>query len=50
MNKMNKMNFELSEIVNKINGKIEGDSKLIISSISEINNAKKGSITFLSNF
>ena len=49
MNKMNKMNFELSEIAKKIDGNIEGDSKLIISSISEINNAKKGSITFLSN-
>ena len=43
------MKFSLKEIALKVDGKVLGNSAIEITKVSEIQNAKPGSITFLSN-
>lgn len=43
------MEFTLGQIAGIINGKVEGDPEIKISTISSIEEAKQGSISFLSN-
>ena len=43
------MKFTASQIAQKINGDIEGDSEISVHELSKIEEAKSGSITFLSN-
>ena len=43
------MSFTLGEIAKCINGKVFGDSSCLINGVSEIQNSKPGTITFLSN-
>ena len=43
------MEFTLGQIAGIINGKVEGDSRIKISTISSIEEAQQGSISFLSN-
>ena len=43
------MSFTLGEIAKSINGKVVGDSSCLINGVSEIQNSKPGTITFLSN-
>lgn len=43
------MSFTLGEIAKCIDGKVVGDSSCLINGVSEIQNSKPGTITFLSN-
>ena len=43
------MSFTLGEIAKCVNGKVVGDSSCLINGVSEIQNSKPGTITFLSN-
>ena len=46
---MSELSYSLKDLADKVNGKLVGDPKLIIDSISTIQNASSGSISFLSN-
>ena len=41
------MKIKIKEIAELVNGKIIGDSKLVISRLSNIQDAQKGDLTFL---
>ncbi len=43
------MEFNLEQVAHILNGKLEGDGSLTVSTISNIEDGKPGSITFLSN-
>ena len=43
------MKYTSEEIVNILNGTIEGDSSIIVSSIAKIEEGKNGDLCFLSN-
>ena len=43
------MEYTSLEIANMLNGKVEGDQKMIIDSVSSIQDGKKGDLCFLSN-
>ncbi len=43
------MKFTVEQIAKKVNGNIEGNSKVELFTLSKIEEAKQGSITFLSN-
>ena len=43
------MKLTALEISKKLNGTVVGDDKVIIKSLSRIENAEKGSISFLAN-
>jgi len=43
------MNLIAKEIAEKLNGTVEGDSKVQINKLSKIENAAKGSLTFIAN-
>ena len=43
------MKFTAEQIAKKVNGNIEGNPKVELSLLSKIEEAKQGSITFLSN-
>ena len=43
------MRFTAEQIAKKVNGNIEGNSKVELFALSKIEEAEQGSITFLSN-
>ena len=43
------MNSTALEIAHKFNGSVEGDSNVILTTLSKIEDASEGSLSFLSN-